>query len=65
MGGWCPIPGKEPYFNLGLEPCIGWGDDLAYAVTHGLSHGVLPPVGERRWTLELGLTDAHGARSAP
>jgi galactose mutarotase-like enzyme len=53
MGGWCPLPGKEPYFNLGLEPCIGWGDDLAYAVSKRLSHGVLPPHGERRWVLEL------------
>jgi galactose mutarotase-like enzyme len=59
MGGWCPIPGKAPYFNLGLEPCIGWGDDLAYAVTHGLSHGVLPPHGERRWRLELRFVDAR------
>ncbi len=53
MGGWCPLPGKEPYFNLGLEPCIGWGDDLAYAVSRGLSHGTLPPHGERSWSLEL------------
>lgn len=52
-GGWCPLPGKEPYFNLGLEPCIGWGDDLSYAVDHGLSHGVVPPRGERHWAIWL------------
>ncbi len=53
MGGWSPHSDFAPYFNLGLEPCIGWGDDLAYAVSHGLSHGTLPPRGERRWWLEL------------
>ncbi|MNK30472.1 Aldose 1-epimerase [compost metagenome] len=59
MGGWCPLPGKAPYFNLGLEPCIGWGDDLAYAIARGLSHGVLPPRAERRWFLELRFEDAE------
>lgn len=59
MGGWCPLPGKAPYFNLGLEPCIGWGDDLAYAIARGLNHGVLPPHGERRWFLELRFEDAE------
>lgn len=52
-GGWTPLEGKPPYFNLGLEPCIGWGDDLAYAVREGLPHGVLPPHGERTWWLEI------------
>lgn len=57
MGGWCPLPGRDAYFNLGLEPCIGWGDDLSYAITRGLSHGVLPPREERRWFLELAFEE--------
>jgi galactose mutarotase-like enzyme len=64
MGGWCPLPGKDPYFNLGLEPCIGWGDDLAYAVSNHLSHGLLAPRGERRWILELRFAPRALARRA-
>ena len=58
MGGWTPLPGKEAYFNLGLEPCIGWGDDLAYAIANGQSHGCVKAHGERRWWLELRVEDA-------
>lgn len=60
MGGWSGVPGAEPYFNLGLEPCIGWGDDLGYAVTRGLSHGLLPAHHEAGWWLELGFEGAEG-----
>ena len=63
MGGWCPLPEKQPYFNLGLEPCIGWGDDLAYAVSRNLSHGVIPAQSERRWFLELAFETRRGAGS--
>jgi hypothetical protein len=58
MGGWSPFEDHPPYFNLGLEPCIGWGDDLTYAVSQGLSHGCLEPFGERRWFLEIAIGPA-------
>lgn len=55
MGGWTPFEGETPYYNLGLEPCIGAGDDLELAVHRFESHGVLPPKGERSWDLKLRL----------
>lgn len=61
MGGWTPFADRPAYFNLGLEPCIGWGDDLAYAHAQGLSHGRLEPRGERRWHLELSFEAAPDA----
>lgn len=63
MGGWTPFADRPAYFNLGLEPCIGWGDDLAYARARGLSHGCLEPFGARRWHLELSF-DPAPAREA-
>lgn len=52
--GWAP-PGKEPYFNLGLEPCIGAPDRLERAVeSWGLAQTLAP--GEvRSWGLEVRL----------
>lgn len=55
MGGWCPLEGREPYYNLGLEPCIGAGDDLELAVRHFRAHGVVPARGAVRWHLRLSL----------
>lgn len=60
MGGWRGVPGAAPYFNLGLEPCIGWGDDLDYALAHGLRHGVLPGHQEAQWWLELSFEGVEG-----
>lgn len=52
MGGWAPN-GQAPYYNLGLEPCIGAGDDLAIAYHHFRSVGTIPPKGTRTWRLTL------------
>jgi galactose mutarotase-like enzyme len=57
MGGWTPREGQAPYFNLGIEPCIGAGDDLALAVQHYRAHGVIPPKGEREWSMTLRLVE--------
>lgn len=57
MGGWTPFEGETPYFNVGLEPCIGAGDDLSLAVRHFRAHGVIPAKGETRWSLTLRFVD--------
>jgi galactose mutarotase-like enzyme len=48
--------GGAPYFNMGLEPCIGAQDSLAEAVTIYNLFEILPPRGSRRWWLEVELT---------
>lgn len=54
LGAWA-ADGGEPYYNLGLEPCIGAQDSLYDAVTtHGL-YASLPPGGARTWWLEVEL----------
>lgn len=50
-GGWSGS-GSTPYFNLGLEPCIGNRDDLGGAVAAG-DAAVLPAKQTRRWSLQL------------
>ncbi|MBO9539242.1 hypothetical protein J7643_01465 [bacterium] len=57
MGGWSPFEDQAPYFNLGLEPCIGAGDDLELAVRQYREHGVIPPMGERAWSMTLRLVE--------
>jgi len=52
-GGWSGVPGADPYFNLAIEPCIGAQDDLALAVHRFREHGTIPPLGQRKWRLEL------------
>ena len=52
-GGWAGVPGAAPYFNLGLEPCIGAPDSLDAAVHGWQSYGELPPHGTRVWWLEI------------
>jgi len=47
--------GSEPYFNLGLEPCIGGTDALQNAKDLG-EYGSLPAREAREWTLELLIT---------
>lgn len=58
MGGWSPHEDRPPYFNLGIEPCIGAGDDLGLAVRQYRAHGVIPPKGERTWGMTLRLVEA-------
>lgn len=53
LGAWAG-DGGEPYYNLGLEPCIGAQDSLAEAVERNLV-GMLPPRGTRSWWLEVEL----------
>ncbi|HEY9898408.1 MAG TPA: DUF5107 domain-containing protein [Pantanalinema sp.] len=55
MGAWSPREDRAPYFNLGIEPCIGAGDDLALAVRRYRAHGVIPPRGEREWSMTVRL----------
>ena len=47
--------GSEPYFNLGLEPCIGGTDALPDAKALA-EYGLLPAKATCSWTLELLLT---------
>lgn len=53
FGGWSGVPGAPPYYNLGLEPCIGAQDDLAVAYHQFKDVGTLPPNGRRNWQLDL------------
>lgn len=55
FGGWSG-DGRTPYYNLGLEPCIGAQDSLADAVNRHQIFGSLPPQGSRTWGLEIELT---------
>lgn len=50
-GGWSGT-GSEPYFNLGLEPCIGGTDGLSNAKDMG-EYGILSAKKSRNWSLEL------------
>jgi galactose mutarotase-like enzyme len=54
VGGWSP-PGRRPYYNLGLEPCIGAPDRLLDAVERWRTAPVLEPGAERAWSLEVRL----------
>lgn len=55
-GGWSGVPGAPPYFNLGLEPCIGAPDRLDVAVNDWRQFGELRGHGSRDWWLEIHLT---------
>jgi galactose mutarotase-like enzyme len=52
--GWAP-PGRKPYYNLALEPCIGAPDRLDVAVREWHTAQVLRPGEEREWSLEVWL----------
>lgn len=52
--GWAP-PGRSPYYNLALEPCIGAPDRLDIAVEEWDTAQVLEPGTEREWSLEVRL----------
>jgi hypothetical protein len=54
LGAWAG-DGGTPYYNLGLEPCIGAQDSLADAVTRYHLFETLPPGGARSWWLEVEL----------
>lgn len=56
-GAWSGA-GGDPYYNLGLEPCIGAQDSLAEAVTRYNQYAMLPPHGERGWWLDVQLRSA-------
>ncbi len=49
------MDGGAPYYNLGLEPCIGAQDSLALAVTDERLSALLAPRATRAWWLELEL----------
>lgn len=57
LGAWGATP-DQPYYNLGLEPCIGAQDAVDTAVNNEQLFLTLPPHGERRWWLEAELS-AH------
>ena len=54
FGAWA-ADGGTPYYNLGLEPCIGAQDSLANAVTQYHLYATLPPHGSNPWWLEIEL----------
>jgi galactose mutarotase-like enzyme len=54
LGGWAG-DGGAPYYNLGLEPCIGAQDSLAEAVLRQHLFASLPPGAARAWWLEMEL----------
>lgn len=53
--GWAP-PGRTPYYNLALEPCIGAPDRLDLAVLEWGTAQVLHPGEEREWSIEVRVT---------
>ena len=55
--GWAPA-GKEPYYNLALEPCIGAPDRLDDAVESWKLAQLLNPGDVREWGFELRLPDS-------
>jgi galactose mutarotase-like enzyme len=57
-GGWAP-PGRTPYYNFALEPCIGAPDRLDRAALAWGTAQVLSPGEERRWSLEVRLLNEN------
>jgi galactose mutarotase-like enzyme len=55
FGAWA-ADGGTPYFNLGLEPCIGAQDSLADAVIQYKLFATVPPRGSKTWWLEIELS---------
>jgi galactose mutarotase-like enzyme len=54
--GWAP-PGRTPYYNLALEPCIGAPDRLDIAVRDWHTAQTLHPGEEREWSVNVRLLD--------
>lgn len=59
--GWAP-PGRQPYYNLALEPCIGAPDRLDLAADAWHTVQTLQPGEERAWSIEVRLPEPgpHG-----
>jgi len=55
FGAWA-ADGGTPYFNLGLEPCIGAQDSLNDAVNLYKLFATIQPRGTKNWWLEIELT---------
>jgi galactose mutarotase-like enzyme len=56
--GWAP-PGRQPYYNLALEPCIGAPDRLDLALLEWGTAQTLRPGEEREWSVEIWLPDLN------
>jgi galactose mutarotase-like enzyme len=56
--GWAP-PGRRPYYNLALEPCIGAPDRLDVAATEWHTAQTLSPGETRTWGVDVRLLDEH------
>jgi galactose mutarotase-like enzyme len=54
--GWAP-PGRTPYYNLALEPCVGAPDRLDVAVQEWHTAQTLHPGEERSWSVDVRLFD--------
>ena len=54
--GWAP-PGRTPYYNMALEPCIGAPDRLDLAVTEWHTAQTLQPGEERAWSIDVRLLE--------
>jgi hypothetical protein len=52
LGGW-PVEGPG-YYNLGLEPCLGFPDRLDIAMERGV-YAVAPPLEKLSWRVDLCL----------
>jgi len=55
FGAWA-ADGGAPYYNLGLEPCIGAQDSLNEAVNLYKLFATIQPHGTKNWWLEIELT---------
>ena len=56
IGAWAG-DGGLPYYNLGLEPCIGAQDSLEEAVTKHHLFASIPPQDTHNWQLKIQLTE--------
>ncbi len=54
FGAWA-ADGGTPYYNLGLEPCIGGQDSLTDAVNLFKLFATIQPHGSKNWWLEIEL----------
>lgn len=54
LGAWA-VDGGAPYYNLGLEPCIGAQDSLEQAVRDERLFATVPPHATVAWWLEVEL----------
>ena len=56
VGGWAAA-GRSPYYNLGLEPCIGSADRLEDAAERWQTAQTLESGEERRWEVVVSLPE--------